>query len=154
MRPYGFTGNSEPGYQRHHLVPVNLIRRRAFEPLFFSVTSVGFDARNFLSNGVSLPATESMVELTGLPLHRGPHRRYDQLVAECLNEITNEIITGEIMSPVSAYRRISELQGLLRRALRHDASLMLNRNDPRGLVCPLFRLDHDILLLSVHDLLA
>jgi A nuclease family of the HNH/ENDO VII superfamily with conserved AHH len=154
MRPYGFTGNGEPGFQRHHLIPVNLIRSRPFEHLFLSVTSVGFDARNFLSNGLSLPATEDVVEQTGLPLHRGPHPLYDQLVAECLGEISSQGIQGENKTPVSAYRRISELQGVLRRALQHDASLMLNRNDPRGSACPLFKLDHDILQLSLQDLLA
>lgn len=154
MRPYGFTGYARPSFQRHHLIPVNLIQRRAFQPLFLLVSSVGFDAKKFLSNGLSLPATECMVEQTGLPLHRGPHPQYDQLVAECLNEISNEIIERPIASPVFAYRRISELQGLVRRALQNDPSLLLSRNDPRGSNCPLFKVDYDIWQLSARDLLA
>lgn len=154
MRPHGFTGNGAPGFQRHHLIPVNLIQRRAFAPVFLLAKSVGFDARNFLSNGTLLPATEVMVEQTGLPLHRGPHPQYDQLVADCLNEISNGIANDPSVAPILAYRRISELQGRLRRALNNDASLMLNRNDPRGAICPLFKLDHDILQLSMDEFLA
>ncbi len=154
MRPYGFTGYSEPGFQRHHLIPVNLIRHRAFERLFLSVCSAGFDARNFVTNGVLLPATEVMVERTGLPLHRGPHPQYDRLVAECLNELTIGMTRNTAICPISVYRWLSELQGLLRRALYHDASYMLNRNDVRAAAAPLERLDYDIWQLSVHDLLA
>lgn len=154
MRPYGFTGNGQVGFQRHHLIPVNLIMRPAFGPLFTSVATVGFDPRNFLANGVWLPATELMAEVTGLPLHRGPHRQYDQLVADGLNEILTDLISGRVGSIVAAYRRISELQGMFRRALRHDASLMLNRNDPRGAGCPLFCVDYDIRQLSMQSLLA
>lgn len=149
MRPYAFSGHSSADFQRHHLIPVNLIQRRSFSHLFASVGRVGFDARNFLSNGLLLPATEAMAEQTGLPLHRGPHGRYDELVAECLGVISRET-TGNI----SRYRRVSELQGMLRRALRQDASLMLNRNDPRTLANPLLKLDHDILQLGVTTLLA
>lgn len=150
MRPYGFTGNTRADFQRHHLIPVNLINTRTFARLFSNIVSVGFDARNFLSNGLLLPATEKMAEQTGLPLHRGPHGRYDQLVAECLGAITNEATE----SSIAIYRRISELQGLLRRALQQDASLMLNRNDPRAASNPLLKLDHDILQLGVAALLA
>lgn len=154
MRPYGFTGNGEAGFQRHHLIPVNLIMRPAFGSLFMSVASVGFDPQDFLTNGVWLPATELMAEATSLPLHRGPHRLYDQLVADGLNEILVDLISGRIDSSVVAYRRISELQGMFRRALHHDASLMLNRNDPRRAGCPLFKVDYDIRQLSMQRLQA
>ena len=154
MRPHGFTGNRARGFQRHHLIPVNLIQRRTFAPVFLLAKSVGFDAQNFLSNGALLPATEVMVEQTGLRLHRGPHPQYDQLVADCLNEISNALAKDPGAAPVLAYRWISELQGRLRRALHNDASLMLNRNDPRGAICPMFKLDYDILQLSMDDFLA
>lgn len=154
VRAHGFTGNSVRGFQRHHLIPVNVVQRRVFEPLFLLVSNVGFDARNFVSNGVLLPASEEAVQQTGLPLHRGPHPQYDQLVSEGLAEISSELDRKADVSPVAAYRRISELQGLLRRALRHNESLMLNRNDPRAAVSPLFKLDFDIMQLSVEDLLA
>lgn len=154
MRPFGFSGNIAAGFQRHHLIPVNLIRRRTFAPLFSTIGSVGFDARNFLSNGLLLPATEKMAERTGLPLHRGPHGRYDTLVAECLGVIFNEVTENRIVCRVEIHRRIADLQGLLRRALQQDASLMLNRNDPRAKISPLFKLDHDILQLGMATLLA
>jgi hypothetical protein len=150
MRPFGFSGNMTADFQRHHLIPVNVISRRCFAPLFSVIGSVGFDPRNFLSNGMLLPATEKMAEQTGLPLHRGPHARYDQLVAECLGAITDETVPNAI----AVYRRISELQGMLRRALQQDASLMLNRNDPRWVSNPLLKLDRDILQLGVAALLA
>jgi hypothetical protein len=150
MRPYGFSGNSAVHFQRHHLIPVNVIGRRAFAKLFAVAGRVGFDARNFLSNGVLLPATEKMAEATGLPLHRGPHKYYDQIVAECLSTVANK----QHICAISACRDISELQGSLRRALHHGSAMMLNRNDPRGVASPLLKLDHDILQIGAAALLA
>ena len=154
MRAHGFIGNRLLGFQRHHLIPVNVVQRRVFEPLFLLVSSVGFDARNFVSNGVLLPASEDAVKLTGLPLHRGPHPQYDQLVSEGLAEISSELDRKTVGSPIVAYRRISDLQGLLRRALSHNETLMLNRNDPRASVSSLCKMDYDIKRISIDEFLA
>lgn len=154
MRPFGFSGNVTTGYQRHHLIPVNVIRLRVFESLFDVVGPVGFDPRDFLSNGVLLPATDEMALKTGMPLHRGPHRHYDSLVAEYLDDISKDARCGKIASGISAFRRLAELQGTLRRALRHGATPMLNRNDPRGPIAGLTKLDYDIMQMNPVQLLS
>jgi A nuclease family of the HNH/ENDO VII superfamily with conserved AHH len=118
------------------------------------VSSVGFDARHFLSNGVLLPATEEIAEQTGLALHRGPHRHYDQLVSEYLCQISKELTDCGATSRLDAYKRIADVQGVLRRALGQDASLMLNRNDPRYSNNPLTKLDYDALQLMQQGLLT
>ena len=46
---------------------------------------VGFD--DFRANGLLLPATDDATLRTGMPLHRGPHRRYNELVIERVGRI-------------------------------------------------------------------
>jgi len=54
--------------------------QRCFGPMFSEIdrTCVGFD--DFRRNGLLLPATEAASVRTGRPLHRGPHRRYNEVV--------------------------------------------------------------------------
>jgi A nuclease family of the HNH/ENDO VII superfamily with conserved AHH len=111
------------------------------------IAAVGFDARHFPTNGVLLPATEEMAAQTGLALHRGPHHQYDQLVAEYLCEISKEFAGRGAVSSIAAFEKISGLQGVLRRALGHNASMMLNRSDPRYLKNQMAKLDHDAMQL-------
>lgn len=154
MRPYGFRGNGETGFQRHHLIPVNIIDQPVFKGLFDGAQRVGFDPHNFLCNGCLLPGTENLVIRTGLPLHRGPHPHYDALVSECLSVIWGNLVAHKMLSDIGLFQRVSTLQDTLRRALRSDASLMLNRNDPRFTSDPLRKLDYDIFQLGTADLLA
>jgi A nuclease family of the HNH/ENDO VII superfamily with conserved AHH len=129
------------------LIPVNIVGRPAFRQLFMLISTVGFDARHFPTNGVLLPATEEMAAQTGLALHRGPHHQYDQLVAEYLCQISNELGGRGAVSGIAAFEKISGLQGVLRRALGHDASMMLNRSGPRYLQSPMAKLDYDAMQL-------
>lgn len=61
----------DPGLQRHHLLPRQLLSQRCFGRMFAEVgrTRVGFD--DFRRNGLLLPATESASVRTGMPLQRG-----------------------------------------------------------------------------------
>ena len=70
----------DPGLQRHHLLPRQLLSQRCFGALFADLgrVRVGFD--DFRRNGLLLPATETASVSTGMPLHRGPHRRYNEVV--------------------------------------------------------------------------
>ena len=70
----------DPGLQRHHLLPRQLLSQRWFGAMFGAVgrAQVGFD--DFRRNGLLLPATETASIRTGMPLHRGPHRRYNEVV--------------------------------------------------------------------------
>ena len=69
-----------PNRQRHHLLPVALFRRKQFRQFFIDLMAVGFEFDDFPTNGVLLPTTEAETLRCGLPLHRGPHPRYNALI--------------------------------------------------------------------------
>ena len=77
----------DPGMQRHHLLPRQLLSRRCFQrcspPL--GPERLGFD--DFRRNGLLLPANDRAAVRLGLPLHRGPHRSYNELVFERVGQI-------------------------------------------------------------------
>ena len=77
----------DPGLQRHHLLPRQLLSQRCFGVLFadFGRARVGFD--DFRRNGLLLPATETASVSTGMPLHRGPHPRYNEVVIARVGQI-------------------------------------------------------------------
>lgn len=97
---------------------------------------VGF--ADFRRNGVLLPASELAATRTGLPLHRGPHRRYNALVAERLGQIEAGWAMRQTHSPLCAQdeaaMRLRLLQSALRRRLLRPGlrPILLNRNDPLG----------------------
>jgi hypothetical protein len=78
-----------------------------------------------------LPAQEKIALRSGLPLHRGPHPHYSNLVAERLFMIWQ---TAKKQRPYIMAQRLKLLQRALKRtlqshkALRHP--LILNRRDP------------------------
>ncbi|MBL0924349.1 MAG: AHH domain-containing protein [Sphingomonadaceae bacterium] len=135
------------------MIPVNITRSSVFAGLFAVVAQVGFSPHNFVANGVLLPSTEAMAIHTRLPLHRGPHKQYDALIAEGLHMIWDDMRRGSMPDNITVLRLLSEFVGHIRRTLQHDRALRLNRNDPRCLHPPLSALDADILKLGVADLL-
>lgn len=93
---------------------------------------VGFD--DFRSNGLLLPATEAAAHRTGMPLHRGPHRRYNELVMERVGRIEARWIEASKSDPqaarTEALMRLRLLQIALRRRLLDERKRMiLNRKD-------------------------
>ena len=132
MSSWKFAEKQPTCYQRHHLIPVNIMRRPAFAKLFALIAHAGFNPHCLLNNGFLLPATEDGSARTGLPLHRGPHRQYDALIAERLSLIWLAALTGNIAAtPVSTLTHISDLQGQIRRSLGPNAWIRLNQHDPR-----------------------
>ena len=93
---------------------------------------------DFRRNGVLLPANEAEAASIGLPLHRGPHRRYNAMVAERVGQIETGWSARRLHSPqsaqVEAAMRLRLLQSALRRRLLQPGQrpIMLNRNDPLG----------------------
>ncbi len=127
----------DPGLQRHHLLPRQLLSERCFGAMFAQVglARIGFD--DFRANGQLLPATEATTIRTGMPLHRGPHRRYNEVVIARVGRIEarwsvarrqdEEAALGE------ALLRLQLLQTALRRQLlAQRRRVMLNRKDPLG----------------------
>ncbi|MGL5839407.1 MAG: AHH domain-containing protein, partial [Sphingorhabdus sp.] len=68
------------GFHCHHLIPIEVVERRVFAKLFGSVRTEGFDPNDFQSNGMHLPNTEKQAAIFRMPLHRGPHPRYNEMV--------------------------------------------------------------------------
>lgn len=127
----------DPGLQRHHLLPCQLLSQRCFGALFAEVgrARVGFD--DFRRNGLLLPATENASIRTGMPLHRGPHRRYNEVVIARVGRIEVSWAAArrhdEAAALAEALLRLHLLQSALRRQLLSQRRrVLLIRNDPVG----------------------
>jgi len=127
----------DPGLQRHHLLPRQLLSQRCFGAMFETVgrSAVGFD--DFRANGLLLPATEMATIRTGMPLHRGPHNRYNEVVITRVGRIEQRWSLArrndEAAALIEALLRLHLLQGALRRQLlAQRRRVLLNRNGPLG----------------------
>ena len=127
----------QPGMQRHHLLPLQLVGKRCFGPMFQVVgrKAVGFD--DFRTNGMLLPSTDEATFRTGMPLHRGPHRRYNELVIERVGRIEarwSELRRRDDSAALSeVLLRLALLQSALRnRLLLESKRMILNKKDPLG----------------------
>jgi len=84
-----------------------------------------------------LPATEDATRRTGMPLHRGPHRRYNEVVIERVGRIEHDWSAARTSDAeaalIVALMRLRLLQSALRRRLMSEQPRMiLNRKDPLG----------------------
>jgi hypothetical protein len=127
----------EPGMQRHHLLPGELLSAHCFAALFERVSHdrLGFD--DFRRNGLLLPCTDGAAVRIGLPLHRGPHRTYNGMVFERVGRIERGWSERRRQRPDDALEealmRLAILQAALRRRLLDERHrLLLNRGDPLG----------------------
>ena len=128
----------QPAMQRHHLLPCQLLAQRCFAPLFDAIgrERLGFD--DFRANGLLLPASGESALRMGLPLHRGPHRDYNSMVAERLGQIEGDWSRLRLVAPEIALDQALMRSGLLQSALRRRllaperARMRLNRRDPLG----------------------
>jgi hypothetical protein len=127
----------DPGLQRHHLLPRQLLSQRCFGAMFATIgrEAVGFD--DFRTNGLLLPATDHAAIRTGMPLHRGPHRHYNAVVIARVGRIEERWAhlrrRDNAAATIEALERLWLLQSALRRRLLNQRRrIMLNRNDPLG----------------------
>ncbi|WEK47144.1 MAG: AHH domain-containing protein [Candidatus Andeanibacterium colombiense] len=127
----------QPGMQRHHLLPRQLLGARCYGGLFAAIGhhSLGFD--DFRLNGLLLPACDTAAERIGLPLHCGPHRAYNELVGERVGRIEADWSAQRLRAPEVALEqarmRLALLQRALRRRLLSPARRMrLNSRDRLG----------------------
>jgi len=134
----------DPGLQRHHLLPCQLVAAPALRGLVEDVglKRIGFD--DFRRNGLLLPASEDAVRLLALPLHRGPHRGYNAMVLERVGRIEAHWAVQRRRWAEAAREealfRIGLLQGALRRRLLAPLGrrMVLNRRDPALAPAPVF----------------
>ncbi|MEL0250795.1 MAG: AHH domain-containing protein [Novosphingobium sp.] len=130
----------QPGYapdlQRHHLVPRQILQLKAFERLIDHLGIERLGIHDFRRNGQLLPASEQAATQAGLPLHRGPHRAYNELVIERIGQIERDWSRDRQSGTTSdfvALMRFDLLQRALRRRFldpRNWARVPLNRRDP------------------------
>jgi hypothetical protein len=126
----------QPGMQRHHLLPCQLASQRCFGPMFDAIgrERLGFD--DFRANGLLLPASGEWAFRLRLPLHRGPHRDYNAVVAERVGQIEGDWSRTRLAAPEIALDQALMRFGLLQRALRRRLlqpermHMQLNRYDP------------------------
>ncbi len=126
----------QPGLQRHHLLPRQLLIHRSLGRLIAAVGQdrIGFD--DFRRNGLLLPASDNAAVRLGLPLRRGPHRDYNAMVFERVGQIEARWAQVRFRAPevalIEALERLRLLQSALRRRLLSERrQLQLNRRDPQ-----------------------
>lgn len=125
----------DPGLQRHHLLPRQLLFRPGFARML-AAADLRFD--DFRHNGLLLPCAEGAAIRLALPLHRGPHPRYTELVMERVAQIELGWGAGRGRDPASSIRQVRMRLTLLQRGLRRyllkggRRRLRLNRFDPVG----------------------
>lgn len=127
----------DPGLQRHHLLPRQSLQSACFGRLFEAVGRERIGYNDFRRNGLLLPAAESTALRLGLPLHRGPHRDYNELVIERIGQIERSWSEERFRAPEvalgQARMRLALLQRALRRSLLDDRRrLRLSRKCPLG----------------------
>lgn len=131
------TRGYDPGLQRHHLLPRQLLSQRCFGRMFAAIgrINIGFD--DFRCNGLLLPATEAGSVRTGMPLHRGPHPRYNEMVIARVGRIearwADLCLHDQQAALVEVLMRLHLLQSALRRQLLAGRRrVVLSNKDPLG----------------------
>lgn len=127
----------DPGLQRHHLLPRQLLRQDGTANLLRAIGRDRLRFEDFRHNGLLLPATDQAALRIGLPLHRGPHRTYNELVSERVGQIEASWARTRPQTPevavIDALGRLELLQRALRRRLLDQRRrLLLSRKDPLG----------------------
>lgn len=128
------SGDYNTGLQRHHLLPVQLLSMHSFARFFESIglDRIGFD--DFRRNGLLLPCCDQTATMMALPMHRGPHHRYNALAIERVAQIELGWRKGgkSDEAATEALFRLGLLQGALRRRLLDPSRspIPLNRRDP------------------------
>ena len=127
----------DPGLQRHHLLPRQLLRQDGTANLLRAIGRDRLRFEDFRHNGLLLPSTDHAALRIGLPLHRGPHRTYNELVSERVGQIEATWARSRPQRPetalTDALARLELLQrALRRRLLAQRRRLLLSRKDPLG----------------------
>lgn len=72
------------GWHRHHIYPLSLRHHSRLGAFLGALRGAGFSLDDFESNGMLLPALDSIARKAAQPLHAGPHPRYNRYVVERL----------------------------------------------------------------------
>ena len=130
------TPGHRQGMQRHHVLPRQLLGKSCFSRLLDTVGRDRAGIDDFRTNGLLLPSLEQAAQVLGLPLHRGPHTRYNEVVMERLGQIEagwqQHRLRNSEHAAQDVLMRMRLLQQALRRSLLKPAMRFcrLNRRDP------------------------
>jgi len=109
--------------QRHHILPRQVLHKGFFQRMLAAIGRDRLAMDDFRTNGLLLPSLEQAAQVLGLPLHRGPHRRYNAMVAERMGQIEAGWSARRLQSPLNAQAeagmRLRLLQSALRRRLAY-----------------------------------
>ena len=125
-----------PDQQRHHLIPRQVLHFASLERMIGSLGADRLGIHDFRRNGQLLPASEGAALRAGLPLHRGPHRAYNEMVIERIGQIEADWSRDRKQGRGADYvalMRFDLLQRALRRRLLDPKSWSrapLNARDP------------------------
>lgn len=116
------------GWNRHHLQPVQCMREALLAPFVSRLGEAGFFLDDFNSNGVMLPALDSVSRMSGLPLHVGGHPAYNRRVILRMQDIrlTCELVVGEQKRVCFAIFLMRQLQAELRHAILNQGAETLD----------------------------
>lgn len=126
----------DPGLQRHHLLPRQLLVQARFERMFREIGNRYHRFEDFRENGLLLPCREGAALRLGMPLHRGPHRRYNELVMVRVGQIEAGWAKQRLRDAEAAVTQARMRLLLLQRGLRQflldtrTRRPLLNRYDP------------------------
>jgi hypothetical protein len=137
-------------FQRHHIIPVAVLNDLHFKCIFKMLECCGFDPCDFTSNGILLPCTEYAAIKYRLPLHRGPHKFYNELVSECVEIIFSQYDLHNVKQSQLAEIavKIEKLQHSLKAMLRQENfNMQLCRRDPSRSAAEISQLDYAAMLL-------
>ncbi|MEP2736538.1 MAG: AHH domain-containing protein [Erythrobacter sp.] len=131
------TRGFQAGLQRHHLLPRQLLKQNCFGRMFDNIGRQAIGFEDFRVNGLLLPSRESTSIRTGLPLHRGPHRFYNEMVIARVGRIESAWSRTRHLHPEEADEtalfRLALVQKSLRKTLLNQPRrVLLNRKDPVG----------------------
>lgn len=120
------------GWHRHHLLPNSLQQYPDLRDFTDALSITGFDLGDFGTNGMFLPADETIASTVHLPLHRGSHHTYNAIVIAALDLVRHGVGRLEPRGQIAALRG---LQARLRTMLRTSAlngDVCLASRDPFG----------------------
>jgi A nuclease family of the HNH/ENDO VII superfamily with conserved AHH len=114
---------------RHHLIVQQALRDEMLKPFLTRMSEDGFQVDDFRTNGLLLPCLPSLSRKTGLPLHWGPHPRYNAKVIQELHliRVSAESMRADSHGRRQAFDALRSLQGKLRATLTCGPALPVRR---------------------------
>lgn len=139
------------GWHRHHLLPTHVLHFPDLHRYLSSFADPELWLGDFRRNGMFLPSDERIAQRECLPLHRGPHRVYNDIVIETLDGLRQRFVRAGTsiriqMTAVNGLQR--NLRTLLRLSAR-NADIALGSRDPFGSSSALSAIDRQTDLLFV-----